>query len=396
MDWVHVEWKAKRSPSKNDVQSFLNSLPRQDRPLHAHTTEIIAHDLSEAITTFRTNSKKGIKVSSPWRKKNYRPLSFSKGYGWRISKGQLHLSLGRGRPRIDLAVPTVLDSATGEKVPSELWGEIQLCWDRDTRHFSLHIPHTTLREVSAGGSVTAIDEGIINSMALATWVDEKTVDVTVINGREGRSIKRQRNKAIGQLQRKISKCKNGSRKHHRLVMAKKKINGKTKLSLCDFDHQVSHKAANHVINHNTERLVVGDVRGIEQGNQVQTANGSQWPPTTVPVVKRNTGTLSTREDRSRPGLPERIRLHQDLSSVLNTQPTIRSMLPMQEPDLWIYLSSRRYRSNEHSPESDIRRVLSNWIGCKSPIHVSSSCRTLVTRSTQGTPHGAVPQGQSPK
>ncbi len=202
---------------------------------------------------------------------------------WRISKGQLHLSLGRGRPRIDLAVPTVLDSATGEKVPSELWGEIQLCWDRDTRHFSLHIPYTTLREVSAGGSVTAIDEGIINSMALATWVDEKTVDVTVINGREGRSIKRQRNKAIGQLQRKISKCKNGSRKHHRLVMAKKKINGKTELSLCDFDHQVSNKAANHVINHNTERLVVGDVRGIEKETKSKRQMGrngrqqlSQW------------------------------------------------------------------------------------------------------------------------
>ena len=264
---------------------------------------------------------------------------------WRISKGQLHLSLGRGRPRIDLAVPTVLDSATGEKVPSELWGEIQLCWDRDARRFSLHIPYKTLREVSAGGAVTAIDEGIINSMALATWVDEKTVDVTVINGREGRSIKRQRNKAIGQLQRKISKCKNGSRKHHRLVMAKKKINGKTELSLCDFDHQVSNKAANHVINHNTERLVVGDVRGIEKetkSKQRMGRNGrqqlSQWSRGTQErYLNEKTGVDLD--------FPERIRLHQDLSSVLNTQPTIRSILPMQEPDLWIYLSSRRYRSD---------------------------------------------------
>ena len=275
-------------------------------------------------------------------------------------------------------------------------GEIQLCWDRDARRFSLHIPYKTLREVSAGGAVTAIDEGIINSMALATWVDEKTVDVTVINGREGRSIKRQRNKAIGQLQRTISKCKSVSRKHHRLVMAKKKINGKTKLSLRDFDHQVSNKAANHVINHNTERLVVGDVRGIEKetkSKQRMGRNGrqqlSQWSRGTQErYLNEKTGVDLD--------FPERIRLHQDLSSVLNTQPTIRSILPMQEPDLWIYLSSRRYRSNEHSPQSDIRRVLSNWIGCKSPIHVSSSCRTLVARSTQGTPHGAVPQGQSPK
>ena len=62
----------------------------------------------------------------------------------------------------------------------------------------------------------------------------------------------------------IRRCKNGSRKHRRLVMAKKKINSKTKLSLRDFDHQVSRKAANHVLAHKTDRLVPGDVRGIEK------------------------------------------------------------------------------------------------------------------------------------
>ncbi|WP_152625802.1 hypothetical protein [Acidithrix ferrooxidans] len=38
VNWVHGEWKAKRSPNKYDIQGFLNSIPRQDRPLHAHTT----------------------------------------------------------------------------------------------------------------------------------------------------------------------------------------------------------------------------------------------------------------------------------------------------------------------------------------------------------------------
>ncbi len=264
VDFVHTQWKANRSPNKYDIQSFLNSLPLQDRQLHAHTTETIAHDLSEVITTSRTNNKNGMKVRSPWRKKNYRPLSFSRGYGWRISDNQLHLSLGRGRPRIDLAVPEVFDSTTANPVPYDKWGEMQLCWDQDQRRFSLHIPYKTVREVSSGDSITAIDEGIINSMALATWVDDKTIDVTIINGRQARAIKRQRNRAVGQLQHKISKCRPGSKRYRRLVTARKKVNGKTKLSLRDFDHQVSHKAANHVINHNTATLIVGDVRGIEK------------------------------------------------------------------------------------------------------------------------------------
>ncbi len=94
-------------------------------------------------------------------------------------------------------------------------------------------------------------------------MDETTIDITIINGREARAIRRQRNKALGGLQRKLSKTKNGSRKHRRLVAATKRIKGKARLQLRDFDHQVARKAANHVIAHSTGRLVIGDVRGIE-------------------------------------------------------------------------------------------------------------------------------------
>jgi putative transposase len=283
VNWVHGEWKAGNNPEKYEIQSFLTSVPQDERPLHAHTTKIIAHDLYEAIETFRTNRKNGMKVHAPWRKKNYRPLSFSRNFGWRISKGKLHLSLGRSRPRIDLPIPEIFDPETGEQVPFEHWGEIQLCWDKDARRWSLHIPYETERECSSGQNVTAIDEGIINSMALATWVDDKTIDVTIINGREARGIKRQRNKSIGSIQRKLSRCKNGSRKHHRLVAAKKKVKARATRQLRDFNHQVSRKAASHVIAHNTGRLVVGDVRGIERktrqrrsANRHQRQRLSQW------------------------------------------------------------------------------------------------------------------------
>jgi putative transposase len=283
VDWVHGQWKAGDNPGKFDIVKFLTSLPRDERPLHAHTTESIGSDLYEAIRTFRTNRKNGMRLRAPWRKKNYRPLSFTKGFGWRISKGKLHLSLGRGRPRIDLPIPEIFDPETGEQVTFEHWGEIQLCWDRDARRWSLHISYEMERECSSGQNVTAIDEGIINSMALASWVDDKTIDVTVINGREARAIKRQRNKSVGSIQKKLSRCKRGSRRYRRLVAAKKKTQARATRQLRDFNHQVSHKAASHVIAHNTGRLVVGDVRGIEQktrqrrsANRHQRQRLSQW------------------------------------------------------------------------------------------------------------------------
>ena len=267
VDWVHAEWKAGRLPNKYDIRAFLTSIPLKDRPLHAHTTESIAYDLYEAIKTSRTNRKNGMKVRAPWRKKNYRPLSFSRGYGWRISDNKLKLSFGRGRPGITKPIPVVHDSDTGDSVPPEMWGEIQLCWDIDARRWSLHIPYDTERQQACGKSVTAVDEGIINPMALATWTDKHTIDVTIINGREGRAIKRLRNKSVGTLQHKLNKAKVGSKHHRRLMAAKKKIKAKAKRRLIDFDHQVAHKASEHIISHNSGRLVYGDVRGIEKNTR---------------------------------------------------------------------------------------------------------------------------------
>jgi hypothetical protein len=83
VNWVPAEWNSGNSPLKYDILHFLTALPVEIRPLHVYaTTEIIAHDLSGAITISRANRNNAIKVRSPWCKKNYRPLSFSKGYGW--------------------------------------------------------------------------------------------------------------------------------------------------------------------------------------------------------------------------------------------------------------------------------------------------------------------------
>ncbi len=76
---------------------------------------------------------------------------------WRLTRvrpdGKLNLSLGRGRSPIGLHLPKVEDR-TGE-VPVARWGEIQLCWDRDGRRFSLHLSYDTSRPVLTGGKLAA-------------------------------------------------------------------------------------------------------------------------------------------------------------------------------------------------------------------------------------------------
>lgn len=50
---------------------------------------------------------------------------------------------GAGRSGSIIPMPTVIDARTGVSVPNALWGEITLCWSRDAREWSLHIPYRT-------------------------------------------------------------------------------------------------------------------------------------------------------------------------------------------------------------------------------------------------------------
>ena len=233
--------------------------------------------MHEAIKTARVLRKNGMKVRSPWRQKNYRLLSFTQGYGWKISqtalpeescKNRLRLSLGRGRPQISLPVPEVVDSETGQAVPARAVRRDPAQLGQGRERLVPARPYYTQRSVSEGTNITAVDEGIINPLTLATWIDETTIDVTIINGRAGHAMKRLRNKSVGSLHNKISKCKPGSKSHRRLVSAKKKIKSRARRQLRDFGQQMARKSADHVIAHDTARLVVGDVHKIAHKTKV--------------------------------------------------------------------------------------------------------------------------------
>ncbi len=126
-------------------------------------------------------------MRSPWRKKNYRPLSFTKGYGWRIiPQGKLHLSLGRGPRGVNLELPEVIDSRSGEVVPArsylrgrncevvpaDLWGEMQLCWDERTTASGPSYP-LCHRGLSLSGKTSQPQTVGTNPMTLPTCSEER-------------------------------------------------------------------------------------------------------------------------------------------------------------------------------------------------------------------------------
>ncbi|WP_344118263.1 transposase [Streptomyces blastmyceticus] len=292
--WVRGEWRAGRSPGREDIRRYVTSLPAEARPVHAHTAQAVAYDLADAIALARANKAQGMAaVKFPWREKRYRRLVFTTGFGWKItSRGRLALSLGRGRERVVLPVPE-LTNRNGVLVTPDRWGEIKLCWDGAARGWSLRIAHRVpddrLSDASghegaeAAGirAVTvAVDEGIVNPMTLAIRAPDGAYEVAVINGRAARAVKQRRNKGAARLQSKLSRCQSGSRRFRKLSEARKKLTARTGRRLRDFNHQVTAKA-NRFIREQVEaheqavptgarvvvRLVVGDVRGVERNTE---------------------------------------------------------------------------------------------------------------------------------
>lgn len=240
--------------------------------IHSQSRQAIVDDLVDALDTYRENKKNGRKAKAPWREKKYRPLSFTARNGWSITKdGKLALSFGRGNPRIVLPLPVIADQRTGEVIGPEGWGEARLCWDTDARKFSLHIAVKQLSErpILNPENLLVSDEGIINSHTTAAKLPNGDFEVTVVVGRHARAIKHRRNKAHSELTTMMAKCVKGSRRWKRLNRAKKRYSATSDAQLRDFNHKVTRIVANEAIKHDTGRIVVGDVRGIEKNSRAK-------------------------------------------------------------------------------------------------------------------------------
>lgn len=263
VDFQRTHWATHHvDPTLKELRHFVCSL---GLPLHAHTKQALCDDLQDAVATSRANRKAGLKMRPPWREKRYRPLTFTRGYGWRRTpKGRLGLSLGRGRPGLLLPSPSVSEPAGNAAVPMEQWGQMQLCWDRDARQWALHIAVPTAAPPGLDPTkVLAIDEGIINPMTVAV-ATPKGFEVTVINGRAARAVKHRRNAAVSALRSRMDKATKGSRQWRHYDRARKRAQAHAARCLRDSDHKVSRAVATVAQTHQTGRIVVGDVRGIEQ------------------------------------------------------------------------------------------------------------------------------------
>ena len=258
-----------RSPIQKEAMAWAAAtLEPEILRMHAHSKQGVFDRLADNTATALTNIASGEVPGArlPHRAKKYMPVTFTRNFGWQAtSNGRLALSLGRSDGRIFLPVPNVTDPRTGQQVPPESWGEIELCWNRDQRRWLLHIAYRTRLDLPEldPNQIVAIDEGIINPMTLAVETSE-AFEVVVINGRAARAARHRRNKATSAIASAKARCTKGSRRWRKLDRAEKKARATSEKALRNIDHQVTRKAANFAVEHRAGTVVAGDVRGIEQ------------------------------------------------------------------------------------------------------------------------------------
>lgn len=267
VDQLHKFWTVnEQDPTTKELRHLVATAPAELLRLHAHTRQAITDDLLEAVATYRENRAAGRKTKAPWRKKQYRPMSFTARYGWRERDGRVLLSGGRGNPTISFATPEVHDNEGRAVKPGE-WGEGRLCWDLDNRRWEWHVAYRTVCPPRLDpGRTIAVDLGIINPVTTCIETDD-AYQVVVVNGRHARAVKHRRNTGVAGLARKESRCKEGSRQWRKYRAARKRIAGKASDQLRNFDHHVARHAAIEAQARDAGRVVVGDVRGIEQNTR---------------------------------------------------------------------------------------------------------------------------------
>lgn len=258
-------------PSDKELRASLyKNHPELRDGLHAHTVQGVLDGLRDAISTYRENRSQGdTDARAPYRNKNYRPLDFTAGYGWRptVDGAHIALSFGKDHERIVLRMPEIRDPKTHALVPVERWGAMRLCWNRNGRRWSLHVSvPTECPKKGDGDIIAAIDEGVINPMAVAVETKD-AYEVLVVNGRHARAVKHYRNTRIASLQEKMARCVEGSKRWRKLDAKRKRIEAKAADALHDADHQITRKVADFLQKHDAGRIVAGDVRGVERNTR---------------------------------------------------------------------------------------------------------------------------------
>ena len=219
-------------------------------PCHAHSVQAIIDDYCGARRSFFSNKGCNPKAKPPKRTCKFHTFTW-RATGISYKRGKLRLSMGKGREAVSIKI----DKKFHKIVPAE----VSLVYNRTTKQYEFHATYQTHPKQTKAkqGTAVAVDMGEIHPI---TAFDGLHSDI--YNGREHRSKVRYREKSKGSINRKLSRCKRGSRRWKKLKCAKDKSLAKLNAQLRDMRHKITSRFVSTCYKRKIETIVIGDIKHI--------------------------------------------------------------------------------------------------------------------------------------
>ena len=232
-------------------QNELHRVTKGRFTLHSQSVQAIFRAFLGTIETTRQLRKTHpqMKMKYPWRTKRFYPVHWPAQAVSR-EQGRVVLPMGKGRRSLVLPLDLPLNS-----------GAATLVWNHG---FELHVCVEVPQAEKAPGTVQAtVDLGEIHLAAVTT----STSKAAIVTGRGIRSLKRQRNRHLGQIAKKQSRCQKYSRRWKKLQRARAKQCRRTEHRIRDLRHKATRQVIDFCVDNEVGTLFIGNPHGVRRENK---------------------------------------------------------------------------------------------------------------------------------
>lgn len=237
--------------------THLQKAVKKQFPLHSQSIQAVVHKYIFARDAAYKARTKGYNNKYPYKKKKFFNTKWAKD-GFKISENKITLSMGvvNGKRQKPIVVK-------GAHLPEGHIKEIELIFDRKLMLSISYDNGNEAKELSDLQKYAAIDPGEIHTLAASTQSGEGVI----ITGRKMRSIHQLRNKKTKELQRKMAKCKKGSRQWKKYNRAKQFILSKSDRQLKDAIHKTTKYFVDWCVDYQVTDVVIGNPEGVQKNTK---------------------------------------------------------------------------------------------------------------------------------
>lgn len=218
--------------------------------LHSQSVQAVVGTYFECCERTRELHLQGYtEWKHPYRRKRFFTVTWKKAAI--THKGRiLKLSNGWGREPLIVKLP--------KRITNAAILQAQLVWHRNQYWLHVTVEKPALLKVQ-GNVCAAIDPGKVHALTITDGND-----ALVISGRLLRSLNRLRNKVLRQLQRAISKTKEGSRKRRKLLAKKYRFLNWVERRIEHILHAISASAVRWCLGRSVRTVYIGNPEGVRE------------------------------------------------------------------------------------------------------------------------------------